>query len=202
MNYEILYIIPAKYSDSEIEEVNKKIPPILEEAGASIIKIDNWGKKKLAYQIKHFRYGYYTLIVFSAPAEALEKITRKLNLNQEIIRFQIVKEIEWTGPKPSDKKKEEKNETEDKKENKGDEKKEKIEKVEKEEVEEKVEEVKEKDNSENTKEEEKDAPKEKAEEKKEEKLMEKKEEKPKKEKKKASIDDLDKKLDELLSDAS
>lgn len=153
MNYEILYIIPAKYSDTETEEINKKIPLILEKAGASIVKIDNWGKKKLAYQIKHFRYGYYTLIVFSAPAEALQEITRKLNLNQEIIMFQIVKEIEWNCPKPSDDKKEE---------------------------------VKKEKPAEDDK--------------KEEKVAEKPKEK-KKEKKKASIDDLDKKLDELLNDA-
>ena len=93
MNYEILYIIPAKYSETEIKEIDKKISAILKECGASIVKADNWGKKKLAYQIKQYRYGYYTLIIFSAEADVANKITQKLNINQDIIRFQIVKEI-------------------------------------------------------------------------------------------------------------
>ena len=93
MNYEILYIIPAKYSETEIKEIDKKFSVILKECGASIIKADNWGKKKLAYQIKNYRYGYYTLIIFSAEADVINKITQKLNINQDIIRFQIVKEI-------------------------------------------------------------------------------------------------------------
>ena len=93
MNYEILYIIPAKYSETEIKEIDKKISAILKECGASIVKTDNWGKKKLAYQIKQYRYGYYTLIIFSAEADVANKITQKLNINQDIIRFQIVKEI-------------------------------------------------------------------------------------------------------------
>ncbi|NCF75337.1 MAG: 30S ribosomal protein S6 [Xanthomonadaceae bacterium] len=93
MNYEILYIIPTEYSETEIKEKDEKVLSILKECGASIIRIDNWGKKKLAYQIKNYRYGYYTLIIFYVEANAIKKITQKLNINQDVIRFQIVKEI-------------------------------------------------------------------------------------------------------------
>ena len=180
MNYEILYIIPAKYSETEFEEVNKKIPAIIEEAGAKIERTDNWGKRKLAYHIKHFRYGYYTLIIFSAPGEALEKITKKLNLNQDVIRFQIVKEIkqgarksvtidgdDFMVNKDGDKPREDKR------------KKRKVE----------IKKMGVKDK--------------KIEAKKEEKEVEAQEEKPSKktEKKKAGIDKLDEKLDEILNDA-
>ena len=194
MNYEILYIIPAKYSETEFEEVNKKVPAIIEEAGAKIERTDNWGKRKLAYQIKHFRYGYYTLIIFSAPSEALEKITQKLNLNQDVVRFQIVKEIKQgarksvtidgddfmvnkDGEKPrEDKRKRRKPEV--KREAKVEEEKEEIKK---EKVKEKTKEAKVEEEKEEAKE----------------------DEKPKKktEKKKASIDKLDEKLDDLLNDA-
>ncbi|MCK5459775.1 30S ribosomal protein S6 [Candidatus Parcubacteria bacterium] len=93
MNYEILYIVPNKYSETEIKAVDEKIDSILTDNKAAIIKTDHWGKKKLAYPIKHYDYGYYTLIIFSAAESAIAKITEKLNLNQDIIRFQIVKEI-------------------------------------------------------------------------------------------------------------
>ena len=93
MNYEILYIAPNKYSETEIKAVDAKIESILTDNKAAIIKIDHWGKKKLAYPIKHYDYGYYTLIIFSATGEAIAKITKKLNLNQDVIRFQVVKEV-------------------------------------------------------------------------------------------------------------
>lgn len=93
MNYEILYIAPNKYSETEIKVVDAKIISVLTDNKADIIKTDHWGKKKLAYPIKHYDYGYYTLIIFSATGEAIAKITKKLNLNQDVIRFQIVKEV-------------------------------------------------------------------------------------------------------------
>jgi small subunit ribosomal protein S6 len=189
MNYEILYIIPAKYSETEFEEVNKKIPAIIEEAGAKIERTDNWGKRKLAYQIKHFRYGYYTLIIFSAPSEALEKITQKLNLNQDVVRFQIVKEIKQGARKSVTIDGDDFMVNKDGEKPREDKRKRRKPEVKREEKVEKKEEVKKE-----TKEE---AKEEKVEEKKEE------EEKPKKktEKKKASIDKLDEKLDDLLNDA-
>ncbi len=93
MNYEILYIVPNKYSETEIKAVDEKIDSILTDNKAAIIKTDHWGKKKLAYPINHYDYGYYTLIIFSATDGAIAKINEKLNLNQDVIRFQIVKEI-------------------------------------------------------------------------------------------------------------
>ncbi|MCD4705888.1 30S ribosomal protein S6 [bacterium] len=173
MNYEILYIIPAKYSEKEIEEIDKKIASILKECGASVIKMDNWGKKKLAYQIKQYRYGYYTLVIFSAETDIVKKITQKLNIHQDIIRFQIVKEIK----KPKRTKRSEKglkiSETSlladgDKEDEKNKDKE--------------VEDVEEK--------EEKEAEKEK-----------KIEKKDKEDEKDLSIDELDEKLDKLLNDA-
>ncbi|MEA2064895.1 MAG: 30S ribosomal protein S6 [Patescibacteria group bacterium] len=93
MNYEILYIAPNKYSETEIKTVDAKIASILTDNKAAIVEIDHWGKKKLAYPIKHYDYGYYTLIIFSAADDIIAKITEKLNLNQDVIRFQIVKEV-------------------------------------------------------------------------------------------------------------
>lgn len=189
MNYEILFIVPAKYSDTEVEEINKKIPATLEEFGASIKKIDNWGKRKLAYQIKQYRYGYYTLIIFSAEPESLEKITQKINLNQDIIRFQIVKEIK-SGRKAITV------EGDDYMVNKGDKEKEKKRiKIGATSAPKKI--IDRKKVSSDKKEE--TAPV-------EEKLDKSKEEvkevpKKKEEKKKASIDELDEKLDELLNEA-
>lgn len=186
MNYEILFIVPAKYSETEVEDINKKIPAVLEEFGASIKKIDNWGKRKLAYQIKHFRYGYYTLIIFSAKTEALEKINKKLNLNQDIIRFQIVKEIKSSRKAVTV-------EGDDYIVNKGDGNKEKKKtKVSSAVAIKKVTEKKKAG-------EEKEAASTASE--KIEKKKEKDEPKKKEEKKKAGIDELDEKLDELLNEA-
>ena len=194
MNYEILYIIPAKYYETEFEEINKKVPAIIEEAGAKIERTDNWGKRKLAYQIKHFRYGYYTLVIFAGEPDTPEKITQKLNINTDVIRFQIVKEVKRSkpfSPDNQDKVKVEKQVIEKTVEKK--EEKPKTEKTAKKDKEEKVETKPEKaettdDKPEETK---KKEPKDKVNgEARESGLGQ-----------KASIDELDKKLDELLDSA-
>lgn len=188
MNYEILYIIPAKYSEKEIEGIDKKIASILKECGASVIKTDNWGKKKLAYQIKQYRYGYYTLVIFFAETDIVKKITQKLNINQDIIRFQIVKEIK----KPKRTKRSEKvlkfSETE---------------KEDKTIKDEKAEDAGEKEEKEDEKEKSQPAGGEKKEDDKktEDDKKEKEDKKDKEDEKDLSIDELDKKLDKLLNDA-
>ncbi len=182
MNYEILFIVPPKYTEDEAKQINKKIISLLEENGANIIRTEDWGKKKFAYQIRQYRHGYYTLVIFSSSADIPQKITQKLNIHPDILRFQIVKEVKGSKTQAQREKALQEKELKKETENKDDKKEDEL-------------------PEESKKEENKDfqatPPKEK-----EEKPAEKKEkENSKTKKEKVSIDDLDKKLDELLDDA-
>ncbi|MBU1864723.1 MAG: 30S ribosomal protein S6, partial [Candidatus Omnitrophica bacterium] len=91
MHYEMLFIIPNKYTDNEAVEIASKIKTIVSENGGEITHEANWGKKKLAYPIDRNHHGYYNLIEFDAEREKLAKIDRLLRMMSEVLRHQIVR---------------------------------------------------------------------------------------------------------------
>lgn len=88
--YEILYIIPSKYTEGEMEEVIKNVSGILEKAGAQITDTFNMGKRRLAYPIKQQRNGTYILVHFDAESEVIAKMDSALRLTGEVLRHMVV----------------------------------------------------------------------------------------------------------------
>ncbi|MBI4215431.1 MAG: 30S ribosomal protein S6 [Parcubacteria group bacterium] len=88
--YELLYIIPNKFTDAETEKIMNGLTQYLTENESAIIKVQNYGKRKLAYPIKHFFHGYYILVHFDAPPQHIPQITQKLKLNQDLLRHIII----------------------------------------------------------------------------------------------------------------
>ena len=90
-HYELLYLISNQFSEDELTPIKDKIEKIIVEHGGTISSKQSLGKKRLAYKIKQFRHGYYELVEFDAPAEALPKINDLLRLASDILRHQIIK---------------------------------------------------------------------------------------------------------------
>ncbi|MBU0625101.1 30S ribosomal protein S6 [Patescibacteria group bacterium] len=88
--YELMYIVPSKYTEAEMDELIKKVAGILETAGAQISETHNMGKRRLAYPIEHHRNGTYTLVHFEAETKSIAKIDEVLRLTSEILRHLIV----------------------------------------------------------------------------------------------------------------
>ena len=91
MLYEVMYIIPSKFSDSEVEGIATKVGTLFEKNGAAIQKADNLGKIKLAYPIHKERYGTYMLAFIEMPGENMQKLDQDLRLSDDILRHIIVK---------------------------------------------------------------------------------------------------------------
>jgi len=91
MQYELLYIIPAQYTDEEIGGTVEKVTKILEDTGVKITRNENLGKLKLAYPIKHVRHGFYVLVEFEADAEKIRRLERELRLMPEVLRHQTIR---------------------------------------------------------------------------------------------------------------
>lgn len=94
MIYEILYIIPSRFSDTEVDGVAKKIEEGLLKAGASVEKTENLGKIKLTYPIKKERHGTYILTYINVDGEKMQKIDQDLRLSDDVLRHTIVKREE------------------------------------------------------------------------------------------------------------
>jgi small subunit ribosomal protein S6 len=94
MIYEILYIVPSKFSDSEIDGVTKTVDGLFAKHGAKAVKTENLGKLKFAYPIKKFTHGTYVLTYVESEGTAVSAIDLELKLASEVLRHVIVKREE------------------------------------------------------------------------------------------------------------
>lgn len=106
MNYELLYIIPAQFTDDETEQIKAKVTALIEKAGVKITRNDNLGKFKLAYPIGQVRHGFYILVEFNGETEAILVIEREIRLLADVLRHQVIRLPEKTKAKEGKAKKE------------------------------------------------------------------------------------------------
>ena len=88
--YESLFIIRASVSDQEAAALIEKMKAVAEKTGAQFIKSENWGKKKLAYEVKRERKGIYAYFYFRAPNITVGELERAYRLEDSIIKFLTV----------------------------------------------------------------------------------------------------------------
>lgn len=90
--YESIFILRSSLADEEAEAVIEKMKNVLTKHGATIVKAENWGKKKLAYEIKHDRRGTYILLQFeSAQETVVSELERLYRLEDSVIKFLTVR---------------------------------------------------------------------------------------------------------------
>lgn len=96
-NYELLLILPGTLSEDETDPLLQKVSKIIEDAGGINLSIEKIEKRRLAYPIKHIRYGYFNLIYFDAEPEAVVQVGEKLGLVSELLRVLLQKSKPNTG---------------------------------------------------------------------------------------------------------
>lgn len=85
--YELVYIVQPEATDEERTKVEERVAGVCDKMGAHVLKKEDWGKRKLAYEIKKYNKGYYAYIVFAAPAAVPAEIERNLRLLDSVLRF-------------------------------------------------------------------------------------------------------------------
>lgn len=91
IRYEMLAIIPNKFTDDEARAVFKKIGQLITSNNGHLALEDYWGKRKFAYPIKNDHYGYYGLYEFDLDRSLIADINNKLRLDHSVLRFLILK---------------------------------------------------------------------------------------------------------------
>ena len=92
-NYEVVFVVdPAQGEEAVAAQVNNF--KTLIEQNASNVEVEEWGTRKLAYPIDYKTEGYYVYVGFNANAELPKELTRNLQINESVIRSQIVKLLE------------------------------------------------------------------------------------------------------------
>lgn len=86
-HYEVLFIIKPELDEERVNEVVERFTSLIENEQGEVIKVDNWGKRKLAYMIDNkWREGFYALVEFKGAPETAQEINRVMGLSDDIIR--------------------------------------------------------------------------------------------------------------------
>ena len=89
--YETLFISPPTFDDESVENVIRELKDLVLEFGGAVEQVEKWGKRELAYEIDDFREGFYTLIHYRVPGDAIDKIRHKFKFSEGVLRYLIVK---------------------------------------------------------------------------------------------------------------
>ncbi|HEX2055886.1 MAG TPA: 30S ribosomal protein S6 [Nitrospiraceae bacterium] len=89
--YESLFIIRPSLNDEETASLFDKMKGVVEKNGATLMKAENWGRKKLAYEIKRERKGTFVYFYFKGPGQVVGELERSYRLEDSIIKFLTVR---------------------------------------------------------------------------------------------------------------
>jgi len=89
--YELIYVIRPDVADEETEKLVERTGKIITDAGGSILQVDSWGKRKLAYEIQKFNKGHFTRIHFLTDPTTVAELERILRIDDTTLRFLTVK---------------------------------------------------------------------------------------------------------------
>ena len=85
--YEILVIVDPRPTDEEVTALLEQLGGQVKTLGAEVKKVDNWGKRRLAYDIRKQREGTYAVLEVSAEPSMVKEFERQLRLNENVLRF-------------------------------------------------------------------------------------------------------------------
>ena len=89
--YELIYIVPPDTTEEALAEVHQQVAAVTERFSATIERTENWGRRKLAYEIARQREGVYVLEVINGPAAMTAELDRRLRVLDVVIRHLIVR---------------------------------------------------------------------------------------------------------------
>lgn len=89
--YEMTYILNPVLDEDKFSEIVSHVNKLIEDNDGEILVVDEWGTKKLAYDIDKKSTGYYVNMYFKAPGEAIEAAERNMRIHDDIMRYLTLK---------------------------------------------------------------------------------------------------------------
>ena len=89
--YEVMVILDATLEDDAIQATLDKATELIRTQGGNPGRVDKWGKRRFAYELKHRWEGYYVLIEATAEPAAMDELDRMLRLADEVVRHKVIR---------------------------------------------------------------------------------------------------------------
>ena len=95
--YELVYLVSPEASDEEVADLHTQVDGIVQRLGGQLEKTDNWGRRRLAYEIGRHKEATYVLESISGSGEMLKELDRRLKVSDLVIRHLVVRVDEDQG---------------------------------------------------------------------------------------------------------
>ena len=89
--YEVMYIVNPDTADDKIAKLNEAVENLIKKEGGNVVKIDDIGRRRLAYPIEKKNEGYYVLFEIEGTGQEIAELERRMRVNDMIIRFMTVR---------------------------------------------------------------------------------------------------------------
>ena len=89
--YEVMYVIDPTLEDSARTELINRFSELVKKNGGEVDRVDEWGKRRLAYAIQYKTEGYYVLMYIKAPADLPREIERNMQISDSVLRYLTVR---------------------------------------------------------------------------------------------------------------
>ena len=89
--YELVYVVSPDATDDQVTDLHNQVDAIVQRMGGQLEKTDNWGRRKLAYEIGRHKEGTYVLEVIDGSGELMKEIDRRLKVTDLVIRHLVVR---------------------------------------------------------------------------------------------------------------
>ena len=104
-SYETVFVLSTKLTEEATAAMVKKFTDLIAENG-TVESVDEWGKRRLAYEINYETEGYYVLVNFTSAPEFPAELDRNFRITEGVIRYLTVARVEGTEPAPKAEEKE------------------------------------------------------------------------------------------------
>jgi small subunit ribosomal protein S6 len=89
--YELVYILPPETTEEQVNELHGQLEAVVTRMSGRIEKTENWGRRKLAYEIGHQKEGVYVLEVIDGGGELMKELDRRLRVMDQVVRHLVVR---------------------------------------------------------------------------------------------------------------
>ena len=96
--YEVMYVIDTALEEGARSELINRFSNIVTNNGGKVDRVDEWGKRRLAYPINYKNEGYYVLMYMTAPADLPRELERNLQISESVLRYLVIR---FEGPIPA-----------------------------------------------------------------------------------------------------
>ena len=97
-HYETIYILRPDLSEVEHRSAMEKFQGLVEKEKGVVVRTEEWGKQRLAYQIKKTEYGHYILLNYCAMQGLIRELERNLKMDERVLKYQTVKLADKVDP--------------------------------------------------------------------------------------------------------